>query len=147
LPLHLEVEKTDRIGHLYNHVRKQVEDLLTNKAPIEAFKALVVGEEVTREMLEDCRFVKRVYAAMVAKIAERREQLKLQLDKAKTDWEAVRQSPDQELRRQKLFASHQAYGAWRHDEERGRYEMKAVLAFIRIWAQGKVENRMAGCRR
>jgi hypothetical protein len=142
LPLHLEVEKTDRIGHLYNHVRKQVEDLLTNKAPIEAFKALVVGEEVTREMLEDCRFVKRVYAAMVAKIAERREQLKLQLDKAKTDWEAVRQSPDQELRRQKLFASHQAYGAWRHDEERGRYEMKAVLAFIRIWAQDKVENRM-----
>lgn len=28
------------------------------------------------------------------------------------------------------------------DEERGRYEMKAVLAFIRIWAQNKAENRM-----
>ncbi|MFY9684134.1 MAG: hypothetical protein WAK70_20065, partial [Candidatus Sulfotelmatobacter sp.] len=42
LPLHLEVEKTDRVGHLYNHVRKQIEDLLINKAPIEAFKALVV---------------------------------------------------------------------------------------------------------
>ena len=53
LPLHLETEKTDRIGHLYNHVRKQIEDLLINKAPIEAFKALVVGEQVTREMLED----------------------------------------------------------------------------------------------
>jgi len=26
LPLHLEVEKTDRVGHLYNHVRKQIED-------------------------------------------------------------------------------------------------------------------------
>src|SRR5580698_8144505 len=51
LPLHLEVEKTDRVGHLYNHVRKQIEDLLINKAPIEAFKALVVGEQVTREML------------------------------------------------------------------------------------------------
>ena len=48
LPLHLEVEKTDRIGHLYNHVRKQIEDLLINKAPIEAFKALVVGEQVSR---------------------------------------------------------------------------------------------------
>ena len=32
LPLHLEVEKTDRIGHLYNHVRKQIEDLLINKS-------------------------------------------------------------------------------------------------------------------
>jgi hypothetical protein len=142
LPLHLEVEKTDRVGHLYNHVRKQIEDLLINKAPIEAFKALVVGEQVSREMLEDCRFVNRVYAAMVGKIAERREQLKEQLEKARAEWETIRQSSDKELRRQKLFAMNQAYGACRGDEERGRYEMKAVLAFIRIWAQDKAENRM-----
>jgi hypothetical protein len=142
LPLHLEVEKTDRVGHLYNHVRKQIEDLLINKAPIEAFKALVVGEQVSREMLEDCRFVNRVYAAMVGKMAERREQLKEQLEKAKAEWETIRQSSDKELRRQKLFAMNQAYGACRGDEERGRYEMKAVLAFIRIWAQNKAENRM-----
>jgi hypothetical protein len=142
LPLHLEVEKTDRVGHLYNHVRKQIEDLLINKAPIEAFKALVVGEQVTREMLEDCRFVNRVYAAMVGKIAARREQVKEQLGKAKAEWDTVRQSSDKELRRQMLFAMNQAYGACRGDEERGRYEMKAVLAFIRIWAQNKAENRM-----
>jgi hypothetical protein len=142
LPLHLEVEKTDRVGHLYNHVRKQIEDLLINKAPIEAFKALVVGEQVSREMLEDCRFVNRVYAAMVGKIVERREQLKKQLEKAKAEWDTVRQSSDKELRRQMLFAMNQAYGACRGDEERGRYEMKAVLAFIRIWAQNKAENRM-----
>jgi len=116
--------------------------LLINKAPIEAFKALVVGEQVTREMLEDCRFVNRVYAAMVGKIAARREQLKEQLEKAKAEWETIRQSSDKELRRQKLFAMNQAYGACRGDEERGRYEMKAVLAFIRIWAQNKAENRM-----
>ena len=142
LPLHLEVERTDRVGHLYNHVRKQIEDLLINKAPIEAFKALVVGEQVTREMLEDCRFVNRVYAAMVGKIAARREQLSEQLEKAKAEWETIRQCSDKELRRQKLFAMNQAYGACRGDEERGRYEMKAVLAFIRIWAQNKAENRM-----
>ena len=143
LPLHLEVEESDRVGHLYNHVRKQIEDLLINKASIEAFKSLVVGEEVTREMLKDCRFINRVYAAMIAKIAERREQLKNQLEKAKADWEAVRQSPDKELRRQKLFAMNQAYGACHFDEERGKYEMKSVLAFIRIWAQNKTENRIA----
>jgi hypothetical protein len=142
LPVHLEVEKTDRVGHLYNHVRKLIEDLLINKAPIEAFKALVVGEQVSREMLEDCRFVNRVYAAMVGKIAARREQLKEELEKAKAEWETIRQSSDKELRRQKLFAMNQAYGACRGDEERGRYEMKAVLAFIRIWAQNKAENRM-----
>jgi hypothetical protein len=143
LPLHVEVEKTDRVGHLYNHVRKQIEDLLTNKAPIEAFKALVVGEKVTRQMLEDCRFINRVYAAMVGKIAERRELLKKQLEKAKAEWEAVRESPDKELRRQRLFASSQAHVVCRADEERGKYEMKAILALIRIWAQNKTENRPA----
>jgi hypothetical protein len=142
LPLHLETEKTDRIGHLYNHVRKQIEDLLINKAPIEAFKALVMGEQVTREMLEACRFVNRVYAAKIGEIAERRELLKKQLEKAKAEWDEVRQSPDKELRRQKLFGKTQAYAACHYDEERGRYEMTAILAFIRIWAQNKVENRM-----
>ena len=67
---------------------------------------------------------------------------KQQLEKAKAEWEEVRQSPDKELRRQKLFAMNQAYGACHFDEERGKYEMKAVLAFIRIWAQNKTENRM-----
>jgi hypothetical protein len=142
LPLHLDTEKTDRIGHLYNHVRKQIEDLLINKSPIEAFKALVMGEKVTREMLEDCRFVNRVYAAKVGEIVERSEQLKKRLEKAKADWDAVRQSPDKELRRQKLLLKSQAYAACHSDEEQSKYEMKAVLAFIRIWAQNKVENRM-----
>src|SRR6185312_9901293 len=118
-------------------VRKQIEDLLTNKAPIEAFKALVVGEDVTRKMLEDCRFINRVYAAMVGKIAGRRELLKKQLEVAKAEWEAVRQSPDKELRRQKLFASNQAHGACRADDERGKYEMKAMLALNRVVCAGE----------
>jgi hypothetical protein len=142
LPLHLDVEKTDRVGYLYNHVRKQIEDLLIHKAPIEAFKALVVGEPVTREMLLDCRFVNRVYAAKVGEIAARRKQLEAQLEKAKSEWDEVRRSSDKELRRQKLFAKTQAYAACHGDEERGRYEMKAILAYIRIWAQNKMENRM-----
>ena len=141
MPLHLEVEKTDRVGLLYNHVRKQVEDLLTNKAPIEAFKALVVGEDVTREMLKDCRFIKQVYAAKVGEIAARRDLLKQKLETAITDWEKVRQHPDKKVRGQKQFAKSQAYAACHADEERAKYEMKAVLAFIRIWSQDKTENR------
>jgi hypothetical protein len=142
LPLHLEVECTDRVGHLYNQVRRQIEDLLINKAPIEAFKALVAGEQVTREMMDDCRSVNRVYAAMVSKIAKSRDQFKEQLEKARGEWDTVRQSGDKQLRRQKRFALNQAHGACRADEERSKYEMKAILAFIRIWAQNKAENRM-----
>ena len=142
LPLHLDVEPTDRIGKLYNHVRKDIEDLLIIKAPIEAFKSLVVGEQVSREMLEDCRFINRVYAAKIGEIAGRSEELKTQLESAKAEWDEVRQSPDKELRRQKVFAKSQAYAACHYDEERGKYEMKAILACIRIWAQNKAENRM-----
>ncbi|HZQ17889.1 MAG TPA: hypothetical protein VFA90_04140 [Terriglobales bacterium] len=141
LPLHLDVEESDRIGKLYNHVRKEIEDLLANRAPIEAFKSLVIGEQVTREMLKECRFFNQAYAAMIATIAARRDQLKEQLEAAKAEWEKVRQSPDKELRRQKLFAMNQSYGACHFDEERGKYEMNSVLAFIRIWAQNKTENR------
>jgi hypothetical protein len=143
LPLHLDVADTDRIGKLYNHVRKDIEDLLTNKAPIEAFKGLVVGEDVTRYMLDDCHFVNRAYAAIVSTIAERHEQLKQQLEKARADWDAVRKDPNRDLRKQKLFAKTQAQGAYRYDEDRGKYEMKAILAYIRIWAQNKTENRKA----
>jgi hypothetical protein len=143
LPLHLDVADTDRIGKLYNHVRKDIEDLLTNKAPIEAFKGLVVGEDVTRPMLEDCHFVNRAYAAIVSKIAERHEQLKQKLEKARADWDAVRKDPNRDLRKQKLFAKTQAQGAYRYDEDRGKYEMKAIFAYIRVWAQNKTENRKA----
>jgi hypothetical protein len=141
LPLHLDVDESDRIGKLYNHVRKEIEDLLINKASIEAFKSLVVGENVTREMMKECRFVNQAYAAMIAKIAGRREHLKTQLEKTKAEWDQVRQSSDKELRRQKLFAMNQSYGACHFDEERGKYEMKSILAFVRIWAQNKTENR------
>ena len=141
LPLHLDVEKTDRIGHLYNHVRKQIEDLLINKAPIEAFKALVVGEEVTRQMLEDCHFVNRAYAAIVSKIAERHEQLKATTGKGQGRLGRGSKRSEKDLRKQKLFAKKQAQGAYRCDEDRGKYEMKAILAYIRIWAQNKTENR------
>ena len=143
LPLHLDVADTDRIGKLYNHVRKDIEDLLTNKAPIEAFKGLVVGEEVTREMLEDCHFVNRAYAAIVSKIAERHEQLKQALEQARADWDAVRKSQDRGLRKEKLSAKTKAQSDYRFDEDRGKYEMKAILAYIRIWAQNKSENRKA----
>ncbi len=142
LALHVEAEKSDRIAYLYNHVRKQIEDLLSQRAPIEAFKGLVVGEQVTREMLESCRFIKRVYAAMVGRIAERRESFRQQQEKARNEWEQVRQSPDKELRRKTLFAMNRAIGTSHSDEERGKYEMKAILAFVRIWAADKTENRL-----
>jgi hypothetical protein len=99
LKLHLEVAETDRIGKLYNHVRKEIEDLLTAKLDIEEFKGLITGEKVTREMFEECRFVNQVYAAKVGSSTDHQNELQADFDKAQAAWEAFEQDPQKELRK------------------------------------------------
>jgi len=146
LPIHLDVDEHDCIGKLYNHVRKEIEDLLTAKLPIEEFKGLVSGETVTRPMFDECRYVNAVYAAIVGRISERQDKLKADLDKAQAEWEAVRKDSNKELRKQKLMARRKAYSAHHHGEERARQEMKAIISYVRVWAASKKENRMGWCQ-
>ena len=141
LPLHLEVEMTDRVGHLYNHVRKQIEDLLINKAPIEAFKASWWANR------SHARCSKTAVSSIGLRRRCRQDRRKERATQRTTGEGQDRMGHDpkgvrQELRRQKLFAKNQAQGAYRDDEDRAKYEMKAILAYIRIWAQNKAENRM-----
>jgi len=146
LPIHIDAAEPDRIGKLYNHVRKEIEDLLTNKLPIEEFKGLVSGESVTRVMFDECRYVNSVYAAVVGRISERQDKLKADLDGAQAEWEAVRNDPDKELRRKKSLARRKAHAAYHHDEERAKQEMKAIISYVRVWAASKTENRMGWCQ-
>ena len=146
LPIHLDVDEHDCIGKLYNHVRKEIEDLLTAKLPIEEFKGLVSGENVTRPMFDECRYVNAVYAAIVGRISERQDKLKADLDKAQAEWEAVRKDSNKELRKQKLLARRKAYSAHHHGEEQARQEMKAIISYVRVWAASKTENRMGWCQ-
>jgi hypothetical protein len=146
LPIHLEVAESDRIGKLYNHVRKEIEDLLTAKLPIEEFKGLISGETVTRVMFDECRYVNSVYAAIVGRVSERQDKLKVDLEKAQAEWEAVRKGPDKELRKQKLLARRKAYAVHHHGEERAKQEMKSVISYVRVWATSKVEHRMGWCQ-
>jgi hypothetical protein len=146
LPIHLDVDENDRIGKLYNHVRKEIEDLLTAKLPIEEFKGLVSGESVTRPMFDECRYVNSIYAAVVGRISERQDKLKADLDKAQAEWEAVRKGSDKELRKQKLQARRKAYSAHYHGEERAKQEMKAIISYVRVWAASKTDNRMGWCQ-
>src|SRR5215472_368883 len=146
LPIHLDVDENDRIGKLYNHVRKEIEDLLTAKLPIEEFKGLVSGETVTRVMFEECRYVNSVYAAVVGRVSERQDRLKADLDQAQAEWEAVRQGSNKELRKQRLQARRKAFSAHRYGEERARQEMKAIISYVHVWAASKTENRMGWCQ-
>lgn len=146
LPLHLDVAETDRIGKLYNHVRKEIEDLLTSKLPIEEFKGLVAGETVTRLMFDECRYVNGVYAAIVARTSERQQKLKADLERAQAEWESARNHPDKEVRRGKLLARRKAQSAHYRGEERARQEMNSIIAYVRLWATSKSENRMGWCQ-
>ena len=74
-----------------------------------------------------------------------------QLERAKAEWDEVRQSPDKELRRQKVFAKSQAYAACHYDEVRGKYEMKTIEWSLQEhvlrafnWTQTRVGGRLHG---
>jgi hypothetical protein len=111
--------------------------------PLEAFTGLIEGEEVTDQMIEECHHVYTAYGTIVASIGQRKSDLKKALDKARDEWDAVRKDPDKALRKQKLFAKTQAQAAYRYNEERSKDEMKAIISFLKIWAQNKTQNRMA----
>ena len=127
-------------------MRKEIEDLLTSKLPIEEFKGLISGENVTRLMFDECRYVNSVYAAVVGRISERQEKAKADLDRAQSEWEAVRSSDDRELRRSRLRARRKAQAAHYRGEERAKQEMKSIISYVRIWAASKAENRMGWCQ-
>lgn len=143
LPEHLEVKETDKIGTLYNHVRPHFDRLLTQPASLEAFMGLIQGEQVTETMIQQCQYIHGAYGTLVASLGKRKAVLQEALNKALTDWEAVRKNPDKNVRKQKLFAKTQAQAAYRFNEERSKDEMMAIISFLRIWAQNKTQNRMA----
>jgi hypothetical protein len=143
LPKELEVKETDTIGLLYNHVRPHFATLLPDPAPLEAFLGLIEGERVTKQMIADCHHVHTAYGAVVASIAQRKAALKDALTKARKEWEAVRNSADKRLRKEKLFAKTQAQAAYYYNEERSKDEMQAIISFLKVWAQNKTTSRMA----
>jgi hypothetical protein len=142
LPTHLPVALTDRIGTIYNHVRKELPDLTENKALISEFKMLVSGEEVKRTMYDECRFVNSVYAAVVGRSSERQDRLISDCDRASSELEEAKLDANRMLRNQKYAALKQAVSARRLGDERRKKEMKAINTWVRLWAAGKQDNRM-----
>ena len=63
LPLSLEILPTDRIGRLYNILRKHIEELMEKPFPIEQFRGLITGNTVSKPMFEEARLINTVYAA------------------------------------------------------------------------------------
>jgi hypothetical protein len=148
LPEFLEIAGTDKIGRLYNHVRKELGFLrnketneLMDRMAIEDFRGLFTGAKITRDMFEECQIVNSIYGDIASQIVQREEQLKLEYTNAQALWEAVRKSEDKEQRKSAVIARNKAQAAvWEHEQE-AKDQFKSLHLFIHYWAQGKQDNR------
>src|SRR5271170_1687327 len=150
LPAHLEVADTDKVGRLYNVLRKELGflpreagDSFEEKMAIEDFRGLFSGENVTREMFEECQLVNSIYGDIASRIVQREEEVKQQLKDAQAQWEAVRQSEDKDKKRAAVLARNKAQATlWEHEQD-AKDQFSSLHLFLHYWAQGKEEDRRA----
>jgi hypothetical protein len=144
MPVHLEVLRTDKIGHLYNLARKEVEDFFSSTLPIGDFHGLITGEHFTREMSQECRLVNRMYAGEVGKLILEKQTLDQALAKAEAEYQVGRH--DQATRNEVRFRRNAARSAVHAYQERSREEFQALRSVIRAWGDGKKQDRPGWCQ-
>lgn len=141
MPMHLEVADTDKVGRMYNVVRKELGDLEQEKMAIEDFRGLFTGQSVTKEMFEECQMVNSLFGDVATRIGEHESELRLELNNTQAFWDAVRQSGDKDLRRAAVLARNKAQAALWEFERDSKEQFRSLILFLHYWAQGKEENR------
>ena len=65
LPLHLTVSPTDKIGRLYNVLRKELDDFFSDVRPLADFRGLIVNGQFDREMYKEAGQIATVYGVNI----------------------------------------------------------------------------------
>jgi hypothetical protein len=140
---HLPVTERDKIGHLYNFLRKELGRYFSDSAvaPLSDFRGLIGGAEFTPEIFAECSTVNKYYANVVTQTLSQRRELWERLEKANEEVEAKKD--DAEARRDAIFRRNQASVALATYEQRSREELRALIDQVRMWAQGKNGTRLA----
>lgn len=140
---HLPVTERDKIGKLYNFLRKELGRYFSDAAvaPLSDFRGLIGGAEFTSEIFDECTMVNKYYGTVVTQILSRRRELWEKLEKANAEVEAKKD--DAEARKEAIFRRNQASAALAIYDQRSREEMRALIDHVRIWAQGKNGTRLA----
>jgi hypothetical protein len=140
---HLPVAEHDKVGHLYNFLRKELGRFFSDAAvaPLSDFRGLIGGAEFTPEIFAECSTVNKYYAAVVTQTLTQRRELWDELEKAEAEVEALKD--DAEARKEAIFRRKQASAALQSFEERSREELRALIDQVRIWAQSKNGTRLA----
>ncbi len=140
MPLHLETSETDKAGRLYNRVRREIEDLFGESAPLAQFKGLISGCTFSREMFAECQLVNRCWAAAVTAILEKQQRLNEAANQAQAQYVAA-QDKDPLAKNQAFLHRNHAYAALREFEDKSIEEFRELVYFAQKWAMGKTENR------
>ena len=145
LPMTLEVRPTDRIGKLYNMLRKYIADMLEEPFPIEQFRGLITGGDITQAMFQEVRLVNTVYAAGHGMIQAAFKKEKALLDATQARVKEAIQARDQNRIKHAKREFAKANASFRRAEESTRDQAQALQSIIGYWGQGKRENREAWC--
>jgi hypothetical protein len=139
LPLHLTVSPTDRIGRLYNMLRKELDDFFSDVRPLADFRGLIVNGRFDREMYAEAGQIARIYGVNIGLILEKREKYK----RAVADADAVVNAcplDDLVTRRKAFKARNKSKAALHWYEDRSRQEMRNMIHLVRKWAERKSAN-------
>jgi hypothetical protein len=139
LPLHLAVSPTDRIGRLYNMLRKELDDFFSDVRPLADFRGLIVNGRFDREMYAEAGQIARIYGVNIALILEKREKYRRAVADADAAVNAC--AVDDLVQRRKAFKTrNKAKAALHWYEERSRQEMRNMIHLVRKWAERKSAN-------
>jgi len=146
LPPSLEILATDRIGRLYNILRKHIEELMEKPFPIEQFRGLITGNTVSSVMFEEARLINTVYAAGHGMIQGKLSQEKKAHDQATVRVaEAIRSGNWQCIAAERrAFAK--AKARYRRAQEQARETSATLQSIVRSWGDGKEEGRVGWCQ-
>ena len=151
LPAHLEVADTDKVGRLYNVLRKEVGFLpdetgngFEEKMSIEDFRGLFSGETVTREMFEECQLINSIYGDIASRIVQREEEVKQSTQRTlRRSGKLCAGAKTRKREGQRcLRATRRKAALWEHEQD-ARDQFSSLHLFVHYWAQGKQENRRA----
>jgi hypothetical protein len=139
LPLHLAVSPTDRIGRLYNMLRKELDDFFSDVRPLEDFRGLIVNGRFDRDMYAEAVQIATIYGVNISLIMKKRQKYQ----QAVVDAEAAVNACDLDdmvARRKAFKARNKAKAALHWYEERSRQDMRNMIHLVRKWAERKSAN-------
>jgi hypothetical protein len=143
LPMQIDTPATDRIGALYNFIRKEIDDFFSDVRPVEDFRGAICGGSYGRDMQEEVSAVSRFYSANIGMMQEKRAGYHAAAAAAQKEFDEfpiseARRSQEGARRRRELRRKlTHAQSALHFYDERSRTEFRNLANIIRKWAERK----------